>query len=126
MSAVKMLVQSARKGYRTDLPLRSLVAGSATASLRTFFTKLTTLQTKHSFHLVLALDLFSDLDNDSIELAELLAGKILVPVQIYATFGAGIIPDKVLDKFKAGEEICSNLTLLGELLRSIEGGFGSF
>lgn len=91
----------------------SLVTGSATSSLRTFFTKLATLQTKHCFTLVLALDLFSDLHNDSLELAELLAGKIVVPVQIYATFGGGIIPDKVLDKFRAGEEICTNLTLLG-------------
>lgn len=92
-----------------------LVTGPA-KSLKQWATKLTTMQTKHSFDLVLAMDLFSDLDNDSIELAELLAGKITIPVQVYVAVGGGALPEKVRAKVAAGEEVCSNLMVLGKLM----------
>lgn len=71
------------------------------------------MQTKHSFSLCLALDLFSGMDNESLELAELLAGKIEVPLQVYVGTGGGILPDKVLDKVRRGEEVCTNVMVLG-------------
>lgn len=100
----------------TPIPQKVLVTGQANSSIRTFFTKLAGLQTKHSFSLCLALDLFSNIDNDSIELAELLAGKIEVPVQVYVAVGDGILPKKVLDKMARGEEVCRNVTVLSEFL----------
>lgn len=96
------------------VPQKVLVTGQASNSLRLFFTKLAALQTKHSFSLCLALDLFSNISNDSIELAELLAGKIVVPVQVYVAVGGGILPRKVLDKMEKGEEICTNVTVLSK------------
>lgn len=98
----------------TPVAQKVLVTGQANSSLRTFFTKLVGLQTKHSFSLCLALDLFSNIENDSIELAELLAGKIDVPVQVYVAVGGGILPKKIVDKMAKGEEICKNVTVLSE------------
>lgn len=94
-------------------PQKVLVTGAAHSSIKSFVAKLTALQTKHSFSLCLALDLFSDVQDDSLELAELLAGKIVVPVQVYVAVGGGVIPQKVLDKVARGEEVCTNVTLLG-------------
>jgi hypothetical protein len=97
-------------------PQKVLVTGAASTSLKGYFAKLAALQTKHTFSLVLALDLFSNVDNDNLDLAELLAGKISVPVQVYIGVGGGVLPEKVRAKVEAGEEICTNVTVLGELV----------
>lgn len=96
--------------------LKVLVTGPA-PSLQAYFTKLSTLQAKHSFDLVLALDLFSSATttDDSTELAQLLAGQFNIPVPVYATVGAAPLPGKVRAKVDTGEEICHNLSLLGKL-----------
>jgi hypothetical protein len=96
-------------------PLKVLVTGPA-PSLAAYFTKLTTLQAKHSFDLILAQDLFSHTDNDDLQLAQLLAGQIKVPVQVYVAV-AGALPDKIRAKVASGEEICSNLSVLGQFFR---------
>lgn len=94
-----------------------LVTGRATNGLASYFKKLEAMQSKHSFSVVLALDLFSGLEDDSIELAQLMAGQIAVPeVQIYVSVGQGDIPRKVQLKVDNGEEVCENVTVLGKTL----------
>jgi len=82
------------------------------SSLSSYFTKLASLQTKHSFNLVLAQDLFSSIDNDDKDLDDLLDGTIQIPVQVYAAVGKGKLPQKVQDKVDKGEEITTNLSVL--------------
>ena len=82
------------------------------SSLSSYFTKLASLQTKHSFNLVLAQDLFSSIDNDDKDLDDLLNGTIKIPVQVYAAVGKGKLPQKVQDKVNKGEEITTNLSVL--------------
>jgi hypothetical protein len=85
-------------------------------SLSSYFTKLATLQSKHSFDLVLAQDLFSNItDQDDEDLTKLLNGDIKVPVQVYAAWGKGNLPEKVKERFDRGEEITTNLSVLREL-----------
>lgn len=92
-----------------------LVTGRATNGLAAYFKKLETMQSKHSFSVVLALDLFSGLEDNSLELAQLMAGQISVPkVQIYVSVGQGSLPSKVQLKVDNGEEVCENVTVLGE------------
>ncbi|GAA5900277.1 Drn1p [Sporobolomyces salmoneus] len=81
-------------------------------SLSSYFTKLATLQSKHSFDVVLAQDLFSNIQQDDQDLDKLLSGEITVPVQVYAAWGKGKLPQKVQDKFDKQEEITTNLSLL--------------
>ncbi|GAA6016543.1 hypothetical protein JCM10207_002834 [Rhodosporidiobolus poonsookiae] len=89
-----------------------LVTGPASTGLAAYFTKLSQLQAKHSFSLVLASDLFSSTNNDDPELDQLIKGEIKVPVQVYAAQGAGSLPDKVQQKVDGGEEVCANLSVL--------------
>ncbi|GAA5875458.1 hypothetical protein JCM16303_000635 [Sporobolomyces ruberrimus] len=83
-------------------------------SLSSYFTKLATLQSKHSFDLVLAQDLFSHITDgdDNADLNKLLSGEIKVPVQVYAAWGAGQLPSKVKERFDRGEEVTTNLSIL--------------
>ncbi|KAK4704499.1 CWF19-like protein 1, partial [Phenoliferia sp. Uapishka_3] len=99
----------------TTTPLKILVTGGASSSIPTFFTKLRTLQAKHNFSICLALDLFSDVPDDSLDLAQLIAGEIDVPVQVYVAVGGGKLPNKIVQKMKNGEEVCKNVTVLGML-----------
>lgn len=87
-------------------------------SLSSYFTKLATLQSKHSFDLVLAQDLFSHITDgdDNADLNKLLSGEIKVPVQVYAAWGAGQLPSKVKERFDRGEEVTTNLSILRESL----------
>ena len=94
--------------------LKILVTGSAQGSLASYFKKLASMQAKHNFDLCLALDLFSDVPNDSLELAQLLAGEIKSPVQIYAAVGGGVLPAKVLERAARGEEVAENVMMLGK------------
>ncbi|ORY54261.1 CwfJ C-terminus 1-domain-containing protein-like protein [Leucosporidium creatinivorum] len=93
-------------------PLKVLITGPA-PSLSAYFNKLSTLQAKHSFDLILALDLFSSTQDDNLELAQLLAGQINVPAQVYVAV-AGALPSKIRAKVASGEEICNNLSVLGK------------
>ncbi|GAA5858236.1 hypothetical protein JCM5353_001234, partial [Sporobolomyces roseus] len=82
------------------------------SSLSSYFTKLASLQSKHSFNLVIAQDLFSSIDNDDKDLDDLLNGTIQIPVQVYAAVGKGKLPQKVQDKVDKGEELTNNLSVL--------------
>lgn len=95
-------------------PLKVLVTGSANTSLAGYFKKLATLQAKHQFDLCLALDLFSGVQDDSLELAQLLAGQIKSPLQIYCAVGGGVLPPKVLERIGRAEEVAENVLMLGE------------
>ncbi|GAA6027014.1 hypothetical protein JCM8097_006041 [Rhodosporidiobolus ruineniae] len=89
-----------------------LVLGPPAAGLAAYFAKLSQLQTKHSFDLVLAQDCFSGIADDDDELAQLLKGDIKVPVQVYVAQGRATLPEKVKAKVDAGEEVAANLSVL--------------
>ncbi|GAA5894097.1 hypothetical protein JCM8208_002347 [Rhodotorula glutinis] len=91
--------------------LKILVTGPA-PSLSAYVTKLAALQSKHSFDLVLALDLFSTTDQDNADLDNLLNGQLKVPVQVYAAQGKGALPQRVQDRVDRGEELTTNLSIL--------------
>ncbi|GAA5868473.1 hypothetical protein JCM8547_006285 [Rhodosporidiobolus lusitaniae] len=93
-------------------PQKVLVTGAPAHPLSAYLTKIATLHSKHSFNLVLALDLFTNTRDDDDDLARLLRGDIKVPVQVYATQGEGKLPDKVREKVDAGEEVAANLSVL--------------
>jgi hypothetical protein len=65
------------------------------------------------------LDLFSDVAEDSPVLNDLLAGRIDVPVQVYAGIGGGVLPERIVSKIEAGEQICNNVSVLSKFF-----GFG--
>ncbi|SCV68934.1 BQ2448_1954 [Microbotryum intermedium] len=97
-------------------PVKVLVTGPPT-QLSTYLSKLATLQAKHSFDLVLALDLFSGVKDDDLELAQLMAGVIEVPkdVQLYAISGSkGPVPHKVREAVKGGGQVTERLSFLGK------------
>ncbi|GAA5978468.1 hypothetical protein JCM10908_004366 [Rhodotorula pacifica] len=93
--------------------LKVLVTGPIT-SLEAYTNKLTQLQSKHSFSLVVAQDLFSRLDPAKAdeEVQKLVNGEYKLPVQVYATYGMGKLPPKVQEKVEKGEEVCPNLNVL--------------
>lgn len=95
--------------------LKVLVTGPI-VSLEAYATKLAQLQTKHSFSLVVAQDLFSRLDPQAADeqVDKLINGDYKLPVQVYATYGNGYLPEKVKAKVEKGEEVCPNLNVLRE------------
>lgn len=101
------------------------MTGSA-VSLGAYFAKLATLQAKHTFSLCLALDLFSGTADGSIELAQLLAGEIVVPLPVYVAWGRGTLPAKVAQRWRDGEEVCENVRLLGTSSLAGPAGTGSY
>ena len=97
--------------------LKVLVTGPIT-SLDAYCIKLAQLQSKHSFSLVVAQDLFSHLDPASHDqqVHRLVNGEYSLPVQVYATYGRGKLPSRVQEKVDKGEEVCPNLNVLRESL----------
>ncbi|TNY19810.1 CwfJ C-terminus 1-domain-containing protein-like protein, partial [Rhodotorula diobovata] len=91
--------------------LKVLVTGPA-PSLSAYTAKLASLQAKHSFDLVLALDLFAHVTDDDEDLDQLLKGQLKVPVQVYAAQGKGSLPPRLKDRVDRGEELTSNLSVL--------------
>lgn len=96
------------------------MTGPPATGLAAYFKKLTSMQDKHQFSLVLAQDLFKGASDDDEDLAKLLSGDIKVPVQVYAAQGADKLPEKVADKVKKGEEVTANLSVL-RASRSLSG-----
>lgn len=96
--------------------LKVLVTGPV-VSLEAYAAKLAQLQQKHSFSLVVAQDLFSRLEprNRDEQVAKLVNGDYKLPVQVYATYGSGDLPEQVQQKVEKGEEVCPNLNVLREL-----------
>ncbi|GAA6006427.1 hypothetical protein JCM11491_004953 [Sporobolomyces phaffii] len=94
------------------MPAQKVLVTGPVQSISSYFSKLATLQSKHSFDLVLAQDLFSNIADDHEDVNKLLTGEIKVPVQVYAAWGAGQLPSKVKERFDRGEEITTNLSVL--------------
>lgn len=98
--------------------LKVLVTGPA-PSLSAYTAKLASLQAKHSFDLVLALDLFAHVTDDDEDLDQLLKGQLKVPVQVYAAQGKGSLPPRLKDRVDRGEELTSNLSVLRASLLAV-------
>ena len=90
-----------------------IVLGAANGKLRSLFSKLAAINAKSgpfSFAVLLG-DLFNEEDA---ELEELLAGKIKVPIECFATVGQRAVPEKVRQRIEEKEgEICENLVFIG-------------
>lgn len=70
------------------------------------------LAKKSTFDLCLALDLFSGASDADVE--ALLAGKYPCPIPTYVAVGSGAVPAAVQAKVDAGEELCTNVSMLSE------------
>jgi hypothetical protein len=81
----------------------SIVFGDINGQLQQVFTKLSTLHTKQSFSLALITgNLFSE-DDEAV--ADLLAGKIAIPLSTYFTVGSLPLPKSVVEKIEKDEEV---------------------
>ncbi|KAJ4394350.1 hypothetical protein N0V93_003567 [Gnomoniopsis smithogilvyi] len=90
------------------------VGGSVNGQLEPFFTKLSTVHSKHNFSFAIVVgDLFAVEDGDSV--TALLSGKIEVPVTTYFTVGTRALPARIVEKILSDEgEICPNLHYLNK------------
>lgn len=71
--------------------------------MKTTFSKLASLHTKQNFSLALITgNLFFEEDE---AVADLLAGKIVVPLSTYFTVGSTPLPKSIVDKIEKGEEV---------------------
>jgi len=77
--------------------------------LQKAFTKLSTLQTKQNFSLALITgNLFSeDISENNEAVAQLLAGKIPVPLSTYFTVGSHPLPKLIVERIEKDEEVCA-------------------
>lgn len=67
------------------------------------FAKLATLHAKNNFALAIATgNLFSE---DDAALADLIEGKIIVPLPIYFTVGSAPLPQAIIEKIEKDEEV---------------------
>ncbi|KAG9246591.1 CwfJ C-terminus 2-domain-containing protein-like protein [Calycina marina] len=89
---------------------RIIVVGEVRGQLFPVFAKLSILQAKQDFTLALITgNLFSE-DDETV--ADLIAGKIVVPLPTYFTVGSTALPKSILDRLEKDEEICENLHYL--------------
>jgi len=73
--------------------------------LHALFTKLSTLQTKQNFALaIVSGNLFAE-DDDTV--ADLLAGKITIPLPTYFTVGTTPLPQSIIERIEKDEEVGS-------------------
>jgi hypothetical protein len=96
--------------------LLRLVVGSIRGQLKKAFEKISKLQAKQNFALVIVVgDLFGPADSEvySDELRSLLQGQIKVPVPTYFTVGSSAFPEVVKEKLEAEDDVCPNLFYLG-------------
>jgi hypothetical protein len=71
--------------------------------LKQAFAKLTNLHTKNNFSLAIVVgNLFSE-DNDAV--ADLLTGKISIPLPTYFTVATNSLPQQIIDKIEKDEEV---------------------
>jgi hypothetical protein len=71
--------------------------------LQQTFAKLATLHAKNNFALAIATgDLFSE---DDAAVAELIEGKIIVPLPLYFTVGSSPLPQTIIEKIEKHEEV---------------------
>ena len=73
--------------------------------MHALFTKLSTLQTKQNFALaIVSGNLFAE-DDDTV--ADLLAGKITIPLPTYFTVGTTPLPLTIIERIEKDEEVGS-------------------
>lgn len=73
--------------------------------MHALFTKLSTLQTKQNFALaIVSGNLFAE-DDDTV--ADLLAGKITIPLPTYFTVGTTPLPQSIIERIEKDEEVGS-------------------
>ena len=85
-------------------------------ALRQFFTKLAKLQAKNSFSIAIVLgDLFGapSTETELQQITALLEGVISVPLPTYFVQGNTKLPERVIEKLRADNEVCPNLFFLG-------------
>jgi len=91
-----------------------IVLGSLNGSFEGAFKKLTALHAKQDFAFaVITGNLFS-LEQDDDALTRLLQGQVTVPVTTYFTVGTSPLPQRVVERLQANEDICENLHYLGK------------
>ncbi|EME42564.1 hypothetical protein DOTSEDRAFT_89929 [Dothistroma septosporum NZE10] len=101
-----------------------IVVGDVNSQLSDIFTKLGKLHAKNAFALaIIAGNLFGDpdlaSDEQNQELADLLGGKIQVPLPTYFALGHRALPTAVIDKLNSDQgELCPNLFVLGRKVKS--------
>lgn len=103
-----------------------LVVGNVNGALSEVFTKLAKLQAKQGFAFAIVIgDLFGNCseDREVEELSSLLRGALQVPLPTYFTVGSRDIPQRVVEKLEADDEVCPNLYYLGRrgTLKTSEG-----
>src|SRR3954468_201387 len=92
--------------YDNNLTFYSIVLGAVNGQLKPAFTKLATLHSKNNFSLaIITGNLFSE-DNEAV--ADLLGGKINIPLPTYFTVGITPLPPKVIEKIEKDEEVGLN------------------
>ena len=80
-----------------------MVIGAVNGQLRSAFSKISNLHAKNSFTLaIVSGDLFGE---DDQEVADLLEGKISVPISTYFTVGQNPFPASVADKLSRDENV---------------------
>ena len=90
---------------RALLITNSIVVGNVRGQLSSLFTKLSTLQAKQNFALALVTgNLFAE-DDETV--ADLLAGKITIPLPTYFTVGSTPLPQSIINKIEKDEEVWS-------------------
>jgi hypothetical protein len=71
--------------------------------LQQTFAKLATLHAKNSFSLAIVTgNLFSE---DETAVADLISGKIIVPLPVYFTVGSDPLPQAIIEKIEKHEEV---------------------
>ncbi|KAJ2971979.1 hypothetical protein NQ176_g7418 [Zarea fungicola] len=100
-----------------------IVLGSLHGKLESAFKKLATLHARNAFTIALLTgDLFAP-DTDDATIDALLAGHYALPLPTYFTVGAHALPERIIAKIQADEEICPNLHFLGRrsVIKTSEG-----
>ncbi|PQE29264.1 putative meiotically up-regulated protein [Rutstroemia sp. NJR-2017a BBW] len=89
-----------------------IVLGDINGQLQSAFVKLTSLHSKNNFSVAIVAGNLFDGDDDAV--ADLLAGRITVPLPTYFTVGTSPLPPRIIEKIEKDEEICENLHYLSK------------
>lgn len=93
---------------------RRIVLGSLNGQLESALQKLATLHAKNNFSLaILTGDVFTSATIPAF-ISSLASGALEVPLPTYFTVGTHPLPDQIVAKVEADEEICPNLHYLGK------------
>lgn len=83
--------------------MNSIVLGDVNGELQQVFTKLGVLHEKNNFNFAIIIgNLFSE---DETGLADLISGKINIPLTTYFTVGDVPLPQQIINKINQSEEV---------------------